>query len=154
MSNETVLSFQDNVVFIPVENTNGINIFFFYVEHEFENTKGKSNMSFVVVTDLNAANPTISSVTPASGFEGATVVLTGTNFSKEWNDIYVGNGFIKGIVSPDGVTLSFPVSLPIPGLASGQDVAGVDSKIPLWIYVVNPNGVTERDAGTVFTLNI
>jgi cell division protein FtsL len=41
ISNETLLSFEDNVVFIPVENTNGINIFFFYVEYEFENTKGK-----------------------------------------------------------------------------------------------------------------
>ncbi len=120
----------------------------------FENTKGKSNMSFVVVTDLSAANPTISFVTPTSGFEGATVVLTGTNFSKEWNDIYVGKGFVKGVVSPDGVTLTFPISLPIPGLAPGQDVSGVDSKIPLWIYVVNPNGVTKREGGTVFTLNI
>ncbi len=41
VSNETILSFEDNVIFIPVENTNGINIFFFYVEHEFENTKGE-----------------------------------------------------------------------------------------------------------------
>lgn len=41
ISNETILSFEDNVIFIPVENTNGINTFFFYLEHEFENAKGK-----------------------------------------------------------------------------------------------------------------
>jgi hypothetical protein len=117
----------------------------------FTNAKGESNKTFIVITDPNAVAPTVTGYTPTTGTIGTVVTVTGTNFSKEWNDIMVGSKPVAGIVSPDGTTLTFTVTLPVPGVNSGDDIANVDVKSPMWFYIVNPSGVTK---GGVFTLQI
>ena len=115
----------------------------------FSNTKGQSNKSFIVITDVNSVDPQITSFTPMSGPTYTILTLTGKGFSREWNEIYLGSKIIKGITSPDGNTLSFKAEIDVPGVSPGQDVAGVDVSSPLWFYVVNPNGVSNSQ---VFTL--
>lgn len=115
----------------------------------FTNAKGQSNKSFVVVTDVNSVDPQVTGFTPASGPTYTSITLTGKGFSKEWNEIYLGSKILKGITSPDGITLTFKAEIDVPGVSPGQDVAGVDVSSPLWFYVVNPNGVSNSQ---VFTL--
>ena len=120
----------------------------------FENSKGVSNKSFVVITDASAVDPVVTSVTPSSGFEGTEVTVTGENFSKTWNEVRVGSGTVGGLVSVDGKTLTFTISLPVPGLSAGQDVAGKEINVPLLLYIINENGVSKRENPGVFTLKI
>ena len=115
----------------------------------FSNTKGQSNKSFIVITDLNSVDPQITSFTPTSGPTYTSLTLTGKGFSKEWNEIYLGSKIIKGITSSDGSTLSFKAEIDVPGVSPGQDVAGVNVSAPLWFYVVNPSGVSNSE---IFTL--
>ena len=117
----------------------------------FSNAKGESRKTFIVVTSPGAVPPKVTAFTPKSGLIGTTVTLTGENFSKEWNDIVVGAKTVSGIVSPDGKTLSFVATLPVPGVTSGEDVPTKDISSPLWFYVVNPNGVS---GSSIFTLKI
>lgn len=117
----------------------------------FSNSKGESRRTFIVITDPSAVPPKVTSFTPKSGFIGTTITITGENFSKEWNEIIVGAKTVTGLVSSDGKTLSFVATLPVPGVASGEDVASVDLSSPLWFYVVNPNGVS---GSSIFTLKI
>ncbi len=113
------------------------------------NKKGVSNKTTIIITDKNAIAPVISTSTPAIGFNGAVVTIFGENFSKEWNDVVVGGKIIAGNVSSDGKSLSFTATLPVPGVAIGQDVPNVDVKVPLWFYIMNPNGVSNKG---VFTM--
>lgn len=115
----------------------------------FTNAKGQSNKSFVVVTDVNAVDPEVSSFTPLSGPTYTDITLTGKGFSKEWNEVYLSSKIIKGITSLDGTTLTFKAEIDVPGVNPGQDVAGVSVSAPLWFYIVNPNGVSNSQ---VFTL--
>ncbi len=115
----------------------------------FSNAKGQSNKSFIVVTDVNSADPQVTSFTPISGPTYTSITLTGKGLSKDWNEIYLGSKIIKGITSPDGTTLTFKAEIDVPGVSPGQDVAGVNVSAPLWFYVVNPNGVSNSE---IFTL--
>lgn len=117
----------------------------------FSNAKGETRKTFIVVTKPGAVAPKVTSFTPMSGFIGTTVTVTGENLSKDWNDIVVGAKTITGVVSPDGKSLSFVATLPLPGVASGEDVANISASSPLWFYVVNPNGVS---GSSIFTLKI
>ena len=115
----------------------------------FTNTKGQSNKSFIVVTDVNAVDPEVTSFTPMSGPTYTDITLTGKGFSKEWNEIYLGSKIIKGVTSLDGTTLTFKAEIDVPGVSPGQDMAGVSVSAPFWFYVVNPNGISNSQ---IFTL--
>ena len=115
----------------------------------FLNAKGESNRTFVVVTDPNAVAPKIVSYTPTSGPIATSITITGENFSKDWNEVYIGAKPVTGLISPDGKTLTLTVTLPVPGVSSGQDVPNVDVSAPMWFYIVNPSGISNSG---VFTL--
>ncbi len=117
----------------------------------FTNSKGTSNKTFVIITDPAAIAPKVTAFTPKTGLEGAQITVTGTNFSSEWNELIVGSELVKAGPSKDGKTLTFTATLPVPGLNPGQDVGTTKLEIPLWFYVINPNGVSNS---SVFTLNI
>ena len=116
---------------------------------KFSNAKGESNTTFLVITDPNAIAPKVSKFTPTAGVVGTTVTVSGENFSKDWNDIVVGAKIITGVVSPDGKTLTFTATIPVPGVSAGEDVPNSNTESPLWFYVVNPNGISESSVFTV-----
>jgi hypothetical protein len=114
------------------------------------NSKGISNKSFVVVTDVGVLPPRIIRITPTTGPLGTKILVVGENFSKEWNEISVGAETIS-IPSQDGISIAFTPALPIPGYVSGQDVPGPDISLPIWITITNPNGMSNP---VVFTATI
>jgi hypothetical protein len=116
------------------------------------NPRGESNKTFVVVYDSGTQMPKITSFTPTSGRIGTAIRVTGENFSKTGNDIMVGAKTIANVPSSDGKTLYFTATLPVPGASDGQDVANVDASLPLWFYVVNENGVSDRNAPGIFIM--
>ena len=113
----------------------------------FSNSKGKSNTTFIVITEPNAIAPKVTTFTPTSGMAGTMITVTGENFSKEWNDIEVGSKPITGIISQDGKTLSFTATLPLTNMKPTIN----NKSFPLWFYIINPNGVS---GPSVFTLKI
>ena len=76
---------------------------------------------------------------------GEEVVITGFGFTPTGNDIYTSYGVITDVASSDGTTLTFNV-LPfpdIPELQVGVDL-GQNIEWPIWFYVINDNGVSEK----------
>ena len=55
------------------------------------------------------ANPTLTSLSPATGRTGTTVVVKGSNFSPSGNHVHFGIGYIANVPSSDGTTLRFVV---------------------------------------------
>lgn len=121
-----------------------------------ENANGKSiNESFYVVTKEGTSVPTITSVTPESGLYGATVTVRGANFAPKGNEILTNYHIIKDVASPDGTTLTFSVT-PFPDIPQLQ--VGVDLKqgieAVMTFYVVNENGVSNKEKPGKFTIKI
>jgi len=121
-----------------------------------ENANGKSlNESFYVVTKENTSVPTITSVTPESGLYGETITVRGTNFAPKGNEILTNYHIIKDVSSPDGKTLTFSVTpFPdIPQLQVGVDLKrGIEAKMTF--YIVNENGVSNKEKPGTFTIKI
>lgn len=115
------------------------------------NSKGTSNLSWIIVADPKFAKPVITNFTPTSGLQGTTVTLTGEGFTPTDNEIYIGSTPIKGITSADGKTLSFTVFVPDIGLGVGEESAAIDLEFPMWFSVVNANGESNSK---VFNLKI
>ena len=105
-------------------------------------SKGDTNKTFLIVTDPAVAPPVVSSTTPAEGFLGTVVTVTGSGFLPQGNTVHISYGDITNIPSTDGKTLQFPVSPPIPLLKPGEDRPELNLSIPFWFSVVNNNGVS------------
>lgn len=110
------------------------------------NEKGLSEQELVfVVVEDSATRPKISTTTPTRGVYGQKVVITGTNFTSEDNDLFTSYGKITDLNSSDGVTLEFNI-LPfpeIPELQIGMNL-GLTSEVPFTFYVANKNGISEE----------
>lgn len=117
------------------------------------NTNGESNKSFLIVVERGAAPPAVKSFFPARGTHGTTVSVIGEGFTKENNEIYVGNKPVTGISSLDGKTLSFVLSLDIDGMSAVETRAtsAATNTAPIWFYVVNANGISNNG---IFTLTL
>ncbi|MEK7645257.1 MAG: IPT/TIG domain-containing protein [Patescibacteria group bacterium] len=121
-----------------------------------ENANGKTlNTSFYVVTKEGSAPPTITSVSPESGLYGQQVTVHGKNFAPKGNEILTNYHIIKEVPSPDGTTLTFSVA-PFPEIPQLQ--VGVDLKrgieAAMTFYVVNENGVSNKEKPGKFTIKI
>ncbi len=121
-----------------------------------ENANGKSlNESFYVVTKEGTSVPTIAGITPESGPYGEVVTIRGTNFAPKGNEILTNYHIIKDVASPDGTTLTFSVT-PFPEIPQLQ--VGVDLKrgieAVMTFYVVNENGVSNKEKPGKFTIKI
>ena len=112
------------------------------------NTNGTSNDNlFFIVTDPTVPRPTIATSTPAKGFYGAEVTITGTGFTPTGNEIRTSYGIIENVASPDGTTLTFTIE-PVPELSlTFGSSQGLNAEWQLWFYVVNERGTSE-DPGT------
>ena len=121
-----------------------------------ENANGKTlNTSFYVVTKEGSAPPSITSVSPESGLYGQQVTVKGAHFSPQGNEILTNYHIIKDVPSPDGTTLTFSVA-PFPEIPQLQ--VGVDLKrgieAVMTFYVVNENGVSDKEKPGKFTIKI
>jgi len=116
-----------------------------------KNAQGESNKdAFFVVTDGVTPEPVIESMAPAQGARGSVVTLTGSGFATTENTIRAGGMVLENISSPDGRTLSFL----IPKDTLAATTTSASSKVvsvPIWLYVVNENGVS---SGKSFTLEL
>jgi peptidoglycan hydrolase-like protein with peptidoglycan-binding domain len=114
------------------------------------NAKGEGNHSlFVIVPTPGHKPPVILRTVPSSGKAGDTITITGTGFSKEWNDILFPTKVVKGIASPDGTTLTFTIPTP----DYDAKVPGIDlsvlPELSATYYVVNDDGVSGEMPFTV-----
>jgi len=121
-----------------------------------ENANGKSiNEKFYVITKEGTSVPTITSVTPEKGLYGEQITVRGTNFAPKGNEILTNYHIIKDVSSPDGTTLTFSVT-PFPDIPQLQ--VGVDLKrgieAVMTFYVVNENGVSDKEKPGKFTIKI
>ncbi len=120
------------------------------------NGRGKeSNPMLFIVTKDNPTPPVIQTLTPPEGPYGQKITITGQNFSLTNNDILSSYSIIEDVPSLDGKTLTFEI-LPFPEIPELQ--VGVDLKkgfnLPLYFYVVNENGISEKFSPGKFLLKI
>jgi peptidoglycan hydrolase-like protein with peptidoglycan-binding domain len=113
---------------------------------EIENNTGKSESSayFVVLDDSSVNLPKINSVSPSTVSNGAQIVISGDYFTPTQNTIMTSIGAFKNINSVDGKTLKF--NLNVPSDLNIEKIFNADSsfELPVYIYVVNSNGVSDR----------
>lgn len=112
-------------------------------------SKGETNASFFIVTDPAIAAPTITDFTPKEGPLGTVVTVTGEGFTPLNNEATGGQGIQSGISSVDGKTLQFTVDATVPGLSFTNNDFPQDTRIPLWYYLSNENGMTDSIVFTV-----
>jgi len=111
-----------------------------------ENTKGVSNKSFIIITLPQTIAPAINSLTPTTTQLGAIITVTGSDFTKEDNEIYLSVNTITGVPSADGKRLSFELMVDIPGVTPEMIPPGTtrDIVVPISFYIVNANGISNR----------
>lgn len=116
-----------------------------------ENSKGVSNKSFIIITALGTLPPHVLSLSPTSGQIGATITLSGAEFTTENNEIFMNVVKLKGIPSSDKKTLSFLFDPKVEGVTPELIPAGTTRGIsfPVSFYVVNANGISNLAVFTV-----
>ncbi len=120
-----------------------------------ENSKGKSNGMLFIITKDNPTAPLIQAITPPTGLYGEKITITGQNFSPTGNKIISSYAIIEDVSSPDGKTLTFQVKpFPnVPELEVGVDL-GQGIQLPLYFYVANENGISDKNSPAKFLLKI
>lgn len=122
-----------------------------------KNSNGDSQTkTFFAVTDGLAVAPKIESITPDHATRGDTVTIKGSGFAKTGNTLRTTLKVFDNISSADGVTMSFVVpvdtfSAPPAGFnipVMPQTIAKATSSLPVWVYVVNANGVSNTKSFT------
>lgn len=111
---------------------------------------------YLVVKRPEADAPVVTDISPREGKPGELVTLYGHNFSKEHNEVFVGNQFLKASSSPDGTQLTFRFdffndALP-PESKRDLYLEGQSRTLPFMIGVANENGILLK--GPQFTLHI
>lgn len=115
-----------------------------------KNTRGESGKrAFFVVTDGVTPEPKIESITPDSTVRAGTVTVKGSGFTPTGNMARTGVMVFENISSADGSSLSFVIPADVLMAATSSFVK--KSSIPVWVYVVNGNGVSN---GKSFTLEL
>lgn len=116
-----------------------------------KNAHGESGRdAFFVVTDGVTPEPKIESVSPTHGGRGTTVTLMGVGFTAKGNTIRTGTNIVEDVASLDGRTLS--ITLPVNALPIDKTLSPTKTfAVPVWVYVVNENGVSN---GKSFTLEL
>lgn len=112
------------------------------VYHLFvKNARGESNKNaFFVVTDGVTAEPKIESITPENALRGGTITVKGSGFTQTGNMARTGVRVFENISSADGKSLSFIIPADVLMSATASFVK--KSSIPVWVYMVNENGIS------------
>lgn len=121
-----------------------------------QNEAGISEMSsFIIITSPNASVPIIESVSPTSGPYGAKVTIHGKNFTPTGNEVRTNYRIIENLPSADGTTILVPMDLfpDVPQLQT-SNVPKQNFTLPVYIFVLNSNGVSNRNAPGRFTLEL
>ncbi len=110
------------------------------------NSKGESNKRTIVIIVPGTLQPKITSISPIEGFLGQTITFKGTGFLKQGNEVLLSTGeIIEGLTAQDGATISFSLaSLQLTAFQGGEDFPQ-----PLWLRVVNSNGISNTVVFTV-----
>ena len=115
-----------------------------------KNARGDSNRdSFFVVTDGVTPEPKIESISPARATRGDVVTVKGSGFLAKGNTVRTGINIIENVSSADGRAISF--SIPVDVFISTTTASSEKFTIPVWVYVVNENGVSN---GKSFSLEL
>lgn len=114
-----------------------------YHEMWLSNEKGETPKQFLDITLPDAITPVITSLSPNEGYFGTTISISGTGFVTNNNHLRTSYGVISGINSADGKTLQFQIFPPIPGLGIGEDRPEFDINEPVYISVLNENGMSK-----------
>lgn len=116
-----------------------------------KNAHGDSKTSsFFSVIDGVSALPVISSITPDRATRGDTVTIKGSGFAATGNMLRTTLKVFENIPAVDSGTIIFTIpsdtfTTPPAGFAipmASSTVAVATSSLPVWIYVVNENGVS------------
>lgn len=128
---------------IPLDAPRGIQQLF------VSSTKGDTNTSFFIVTDSTVLAPQIHDFNPKEGPLGTVVTVTGEGFTPTRNEVVGGQSPQSGISSLDGTTIRFEVNATIPGLNFTSADLPLNTRIPVWYYLRNENGLTDPIIFTV-----
>lgn len=90
-------------------------------------------MDFTVTLE-NATAPEMYSISPAIGPNGTTITIYGSGFTATNNQVEFGRSVVKGLPSPDGVSIVVTVA---PELDISKATGG---EWPILIYLANENG--------------
>ncbi|MHB1118374.1 MAG: IPT/TIG domain-containing protein [Minisyncoccota bacterium] len=102
-------------------------------------SKGKSAEDRVfVITKKNVAAPKIESVVPDRVSRGGTIVLRGSGFAQD-NFVRTGAGDLSATLNDDG-SLSVHIPEDMMSFVVTEEVGKIS--IPIWIYVLNENGIS------------
>lgn len=116
-----------------------------------KNAHGDSKTSsFFAVIDGVAELPTISSITPDHATRGDTITIKGSSFASTGNMLRTTLKVFENVPAVDSNTIMFTIPLdtftaPPAGFAIPMPSSTVQvskSSLPIWIYVVNENGVS------------
>lgn len=116
-----------------------------------KNAHGDSKTSsFFAVIDGVAELPTISSITPDHATRGDTITIKGSGFASTGNMLRTTLKVFENVPAVDSNTIMFTIPLdtftaPPAGFAIPMPSSTVQvskSSLPIWIYVVNENGVS------------
>ncbi len=112
-------------------------------------SKGHTNTSYLIVTNPAVLAPKIVDFSPKEGPIGTVVTLTGEGFVLMQNQI-IGGQNPQAVAVPSGeTTLKFTVKVVVPGLnVTSQDLPAT-TRIPVWYYLRNENGLTEPFVFTI-----
>lgn len=120
-----------------------------------QNAQGESDKdAFFVVTDGVTPEPSIERIAPDRALLGSNVVVRGSGFNKTSNMVRTSTEVLTGVPSVDGTTLSFRIGAKIFESMTSEERAitkGNRAGFPIWVYVVNENGVSKPG---MFTLGL
>lgn len=115
-------------------------------------TKGDS---FFVVTDGITPEPKVESVTPDTAQRGTVITVNGSGFTKTGNMVRTTIGIFENISSIDGKSISFTIpeniltatttpsfAVSVKPLTNFVPPAAKKVFLPMWVVVVNENGVS------------
>lgn len=121
-----------------------------------QNANGSSTLpSFIIIKSPKSEAPVIESVSPTSGPYGSKIVIKGKNFTPTNNEVRTNYKIIENLPSPDGTTITVSMDLfpDVPQLQAGN-VPKQNFTLPVYLFVLNSNGVSDRNNPGRFTLEL
>ncbi len=121
-----------------------------------QNANGSSTLpSFIIIKSPKSEAPIIESVSPTSGPYGSKIVIKGKNFTATNNEVRTNYRIIENLPSPDGTTITVSMDLfpDVPQLQTGN-VPKQNFTLPVYLFVLNSNGVSDRNNPGRFTLEL
>jgi hypothetical protein len=115
------------------------------------NTTSKYGVNLWIGTGEELPTPTISHISPESGFQGGTFTIYGEGFTKE-NDIISTFGVLSGLPSEDGKSITFTYDPFDEKLVNyNKDAIRTEYAMPVKVTVMNTSGQSNMKE---FKLNI